>query len=63
MIMSEMNAKIMQMQLQYLIYSLSQYKKEDLISQNLKTAIDLLNANNISACVQILNVNFNNIFF
>lgn len=54
--MNEINTKIMQMQLQYLIYSLSQFKKEELVLQSLKTANDLLNANNIQACVQLLNV-------
>lgn len=54
--MNEINAKIMQIQLQYLIYNLAQYKKEDLVQQNLKVANDLLTVNNISACVQVLNV-------
>lgn len=54
--MSEINAKIMQLQLQYLIFNLMQYKKEDMIQQNLKIATDLLNVNNITSCVQVLNV-------
>ena len=58
MIMTEINAKIMQVQLQYLIYNLFQFKKDDLVQQNLKVANDLLNVNNISACVQVLNVKF-----
>lgn len=54
--MSEINAKIMQLQLQYLIFNLMQYKKEDVTQQNLKIANDLLNVNNITSCVQVLNV-------
>ena len=54
--MNEINAKIMQMQLQYLIYNLMNYKKEEIVQQNLKVAADLLNVNNITSCVQVLNV-------
>ncbi len=56
MIMTEINAKIMQIQLHYLIYNLVQFKKDELVQQSLKVANDLLNVNNISACVQVLNV-------
>lgn len=54
--MNEINAKIMQLQLQYLIYNLMTYKKEEMVQQNLKIATDLLNVNNITSCVQVLNV-------
>ena len=55
--MNELNYKIIYSQLGYIIQNLSEIKRDDkILMSKLKTAEELLTANNIEACAKFLSV-------
>lgn len=52
---TELNKKVVQMQLNYIISTFNQIKGNDMIKQKTKLATDLLSANNLNDCITILN--------